>query len=81
MKGSTSMIDLLVELDYLWDIVGKDRVVLSLGLLLLSSGLGYIRYYDHTECDKQIVSSCAITSVADYHCLNDFWNLDRIGNL
>jgi len=58
------------------------RVVLPSGLLLLSSRLGYIitgRFYDHTGCDKQIVSSCAITSVADNHCLSDLWNLDRIG--
>jgi len=81
-KGSTFTIDLLVGSDYLWDIVGKDRVVLPSGLLLLSSRLGYIitgRFYDHTGCDKQIISSCAITSVADNHCLSDLWNLDRIG--
>ena len=81
-KGSTSTIDLLVGSDYLWDIVGKDRVVLPLGLLLLSSRLGYIitgRYYDNTGCDKQIISSCVITSVTDNHCLSDLWKLDRIG--
>ena len=57
-RGNTFTIDLLIGSDYFWDIVGKDRVVLPSGLLLLSSRLGYIitgRYYNHTEHDEQIV--------------------------
>ena len=65
-RGNTFIIDLLIGSDYFWDTVGKDRVVLPSGLVLLSSRLGYIitgRYHDHTEHDKQIVSSCAIATV------------------
>ena len=81
-RGNTFTIDLLFGFDYFWDIVGKDRVVLPSGLLLLSSRLGYIitgRYHDHTEHDKQIVSSCAIATVTDDRNLSDLWTLDRIG--
>ena len=34
-------IDILVGSDYFWDIIGRERVVLPSGLLLLSSKLGY----------------------------------------
>ena len=81
-RGNTFTIDLFIGSDYFWDIVGKDRVVLPSGLLLLSSRLGYIitgRYHDHTEHDKQIVSSCAIATVTDDRGLSDLWTLDQIG--
>ena len=58
----------------------KGRVILSSGLLLLSSKFGYIltgKYYD----SKAAAVEGESTSLTTIHnpCLSDMWNLDSIG--
>ena len=67
--SSLADIDILVGSDYFWDIMGRERVVLPSGLLLLSSKLGYIltgKYcdpVDNEDCEGQI-TACVVTSHA-----------------
>ena len=73
-------IDILVGSDYFWDIMGRERVVLPSGLLLLSSKLGYILTgdpIDTKDCEGQI-TACVVTSHASDPCL-DLWSLEKIG--
>ena len=81
--SSLADIDILVGSDYFWDIMGRERVVLPSGLLLLSSKLGYIltgKYcdpIDTKDCEGQI-TACVVTSHASDPCL-DLWSLEKIG--
>ena len=78
-------IDILVGLDYFWDIIGRERVALPSSLLLLSSSskLGYIltgKYCDPIDikdCEGQI-TACVVTSHASDPC-SDLWSLEKIG--
>ena len=79
--SSLADIDILVGSDYFWDIMGRERVVLPSGLLLLSSKLGYIltgKYcdpIDTKDCEGQI-TACVVTSHASDPCL-DLWSLEN----
>ena len=81
--SSLADIDILVGSDYFWDIMGRERVVLPSGLLLLLSKLGYIltgKYcgpVDTKDCEGQI-TACVVTSHASDPCL-DLWSLEKIG--
>ena len=76
-------IDILGGLDYFWDIIGRERVVLPSGLLLLSSKLGniltgkYCDPVDTKDCEGQI-TVCVVTSHASDPSL-DLWSLEKIG--
>ena len=61
-----STVDLLIGSDYFWTIVGTDKVILSSGLFLVSSKIGYIltgSYLDpinKQKSNQQLVFSCSV---------------------
>ena len=84
IQSTSVAIDILVGLDYFWNIIDRERIILPSGLLLLSSKLGYVltgRYSDPTEEVNNDVSSCMVTIMpqSDSPCLSDFWSLETIG--
>ena len=64
----TSTIDLLIESDYFWDIVGGDKVTLPSGMFMLPSKFGYIvtGRSPGTNKDSQSGNYCALFVAAEF---------------
>ena len=88
-----STVDLLIGSDYFWTIVGTDKMILPLGLFLVSSKIGYIltgSYLDPINKQKgnqQLVSSCSVMTQVNqtvkvlnlFSCSDD--SLNKTSNL
>ena len=81
--SSLADIDIHVGSDYFWDIIGRERVVLPSGLLVLPSKLGmfllentYCNPIDTKDCGGQI-TACVMSHASD-PCLG-LWSLEKIG--